>query len=456
MYRFIEKELKKWSLEAKPHPLMLRGARQVGKSYLVENFAKKNFNEFININFDLEPETKKIFEDLSPHKILEKIQAKLGVKITIGKTLIFLDEIQECHQAIKSLRYFYEKIPGLHIISAGSLLDFALESGEFSMPVGRMHFLFMHPMSFHEYIYQRDKGDSLLLKQIKELSLTSAIDDFTHQILLDEVKRYNILGGMPEVIEKYFTKTSDLNLVEAYSKIQSSILLNYREDFHKYSTEAKYKYLERVFKSVPKLVGKKFKYSNIDRDGDLKKDESKALKEATLLLSKANIINYVKCTSMAGLPFDAEASDRNFKAIFLDTGLMIKALGSNTDILEEVLNAKDFHSIASGAIAEQFVGQELLAALPCYEEPKLYYWAREDSNSSAEVDYLINIGTRIFPIEVKAGKTGRLTSLNMAVEKYKLPFGIRISQKKLELENRVLSVPFYAIPEIPRLVKSLL
>jgi predicted AAA+ superfamily ATPase len=134
---------------------------------------------------------------------------------------------------------------------------------------------------------------------------------------------------------------------------------------------------------------------------------------------------------------------------------MLKSLGNSSEILQEILTAGDFHSIAAGAIAEQFVGQELLASQSCYDEPRLYYWARDVKNSSAEVDYLINIGAQIFPIEVKAGKTGRLTSLHLVVKNYKIPFGIRVSQKKLELENGVLSVPFYAIPEIPRLVKSL-
>jgi len=452
MYRSIEKELKTWSQEKRPHPLMLRGARQVGKTFWVDNFAKNNFKSYISVNFDQDPDAKNIFATLDPHLILEKLQIKFAKKIELGETLIFFDEIQECYQAIKSLRYIYEKIPGLHVISAGSLLDFALSSGEFSMPVGRVHFLFLHPMSFYEYLKNKN---TFLLDQIQKLDLQKTIDDYSHQVLIDEIKRYSVLGGMPEVLNNYFSDPDNLNLASTYTKIQNSILLNYREDFHKYSNKSQQKYLERVFKSVPKLVSKKFKYSNVDKEIDLNKDESKVLKEATELLSKANVINYVRQTSMAGLPLGAEASDRNFKMIFLDIGLMLKSFGASADIVEEVLSANDFHSIASGALAEQFVGQELIAMIDPYEEPNLYYWSRE-GNGSAEVDYLMQIGTKIFPIEVKAGKTGRLTSLNLAIEKYDLPFGIRISQRKLEFENKVLSVPFYAIPEIPRLVRGIL
>ncbi len=456
MYRFIEKKLLEWKNEKHPHPIMLRGARQIGKTYCIENFAKNNFENYITLNFDKEADLDSLFLDLDPTKILERIQLKTGQRILVGKTLIFLDEIQESFQAIKSLRYFYEKIPGLHVISAGSLLDFALSSGKFSMPVGRVHFLFLGPMSFYEYLYQRDKGDDLLIAKLKSFSLTNPIDDQTHEVLLNEVKKYSGLGGMPEIINEYFQNPDDVNKFEKYTSIQNSILLHYREDFHKYASKARYPHLERVFASVPKMTGKKFKYSQVDKtEFKMNTDESRELREATELLAKANVINLVHRTSAAGLPFEAEASSKSFKAIFLDIGLMNKSFGNSPEILGEILSAKDFHSIAAGALAEQFVGQELLANLPFIEERKLYYWARDAKNSSAEIDYLINIGTQIFPIEVKAGKTGRLTSLHMIVQEYKMPFGIRISSKKLDFQNQVLSIPFYAIPEIPRLVKML-
>lgn len=442
MQRAIENELKKWHKEDKPHPLLIRGARQVGKSYTIEKFGKENFKEFILINFEHEPELKNIFnETLDPQKIFKQIYAYKNKNISIGKTLLFFDEIQECPQAILALRYFYEKAPGLHVIGAGSLLDFTLQSGQISVPVGRIHYLYMQPISFLEYLQAKNREG--LIEYIESLGLEQSHNDPIHKELNNEIQTYMLTGGMPEIIDKYII---DEQNIEQIIKIQNAINANYRDDFGKYSKLAQHKHLENLFTGIPKLLGQKFKYSRIDQE-----TPSRDLKAALELLIKAGIVYKIKRANATGLPFEAGASEKHFKINFLDIGLAQNILG----LTKEIIIENDFHSIAAGALAEQLVGQEILAYKNFFEEKKLYYWEREDRSSSAEIDYLIAIGNKQIPVEVKAGTTGRLTSLKIFMEKYNAEIGIRISKKTVSFENNILSVPFYAISQIERLVKLL-
>lgn len=436
MHRFIEAELNSWQKEVKPHPLLLRGARQIGKSYTVEKFGQKNFQNLVVINFEHEPKLKDIFNDLDPLKIIQKINSEKETNIEIGKTLLFLDEIQECPNAIVALRYFYEKTPGLHVIGAGSLLDFTLRSGDFSIPVGRIHYLYLQPLSFMEYLFARKKNDHI--DYIKNLDLKSTKDDYYHNALNEEVKNYMMLGGMPEVVNSFIDEQD----ISKTLKIQAALVTSYRDDFGKYSSKAQHKYLEKLLYGVPKNVGNKFKYVNIDPEA-----QSRDLKEAMDLLIHAGILYKVKRTSGAGLPFEAGASEKHFKTLFLDIGLQQHILGIN----KEIMTAENFHSLASGSIAEQFVGQELIANQEFYETRSIYYWAREKSDS-AEVDYMISSGSKQIPVEVKAGKTGKLRSLKYFLDNYEIPLGLRISQKSISLEDKILSIPFYAISELKRLL----
>ena len=451
MYRFIEEELMKWRRAEKPNPVLLRGARQVGKTYVIEKFAIENFDEYIYINFEFNFEYKNIFSDPDPQKIGNKIFQEFGKKLINQKTLVFLDEVQDCPEAIIAMRYFFEKNPGLHIIATGSLLEFLLNSGEISIPVGRIDFLFLGPLTFYEFLIERYNGSKDIVNEIKLMDLNKPLDDFSHNKLLDEVKKYFYLGGMPAVLNQYFLKEKELGeRSEAIDKELSKILYSYKKDFGKYSNLAMHKYLESVFINSVKQIGEKFKYSKIDKELN-----SQEIKKAYELLVDVGVLLKIRKASAAGLPLEANSSEKHFKTLFLDVGLACKLLGSDSEIINEILNSESFHSLAQGAITEQFVGQELLSLKPYYEEPKLYYWEREAKNSSAEIDYLIAYKGRIWPIEVKSGKTGRLKSLHLLLEEYKIPFGIRICQKKLEFDNNVLSVPFYAIAEIPRLIKQL-
>lgn len=439
MYRLVEKELCQWQKKPHPHPLLLRGARQVGKSYIVEKFAKEKFKNFVMINFEFQPHLKKIFDTLDPQKIIEKINSEYTTNINPGETLLFLDEIQECPQAILALRYFYEKIPGLHVIGAGSLLDFTLRSGDFSVPVGRVHYLFLGPLSFKEYLMARDK--QALLEYLGSLDLDLEPDDFYHQSLIEELRNYSLLGGMPEVVNT-FIQGEDLSQIV---KTLSAIVVNYRDDFGKYASRAKHKHLERLLYEVPKSISHKFKYVNIDPEA-----QSRDLKEAFDLLINAGVMYKVKRTNGQGLPFEAGASEKHFKALFLDIGLMQNILG----IKKEIMGAENFISVASGALAEQFVGQELLAYQEFYLPKSIYYWAREQSGS-AEVDYMLSHGSEQIPVEVKAGLTGRLRSLRYFIEHYQCPFGLRFSQKKeVYFEDKVLSLPLYAVCELERIISA--
>lgn len=441
MKRIYEDKLQEWQAESQPMPILLRGARQVGKSYIVEKFAKENFKNHISINFEFEPEFCEYFENtLDPQIILEKICSLKSQEFTKGKTLLFLDEIQVCPRAILALRYFYEKMPGAHVIGAGSLLDFALEEQSISFPVGRIQFMFLQPMSFYEFLMAL--GEDGLLKHIQQLKLGEQHDHIIHERLLENIRRYFILGGMPKILDKYLEVRNFISPID----IQDILIYDYREDFSKYAKIVKHKYLQKVFEAVPKQVTEKFKYSKVDPD-----IKSRELKEALESLEKARIVHKVKSTSGSGLPFEAEASEKHFKSIFLDIGLMQNLLGMDQGLSQEIIRAKNFHSIAAGSLAEQFVGQELLANSSFNKEKRIYYWERRAKASTAEVDYLTAIGNKIVPIEVKADKDGHLKSLKIFMEKYNSPLGIKISQGQLELRGKILSIPFYMIGEIPRL-----
>lgn len=440
----LESALKNWQKEKHPHPILLRGARQVGKTYIAQQFGSENFRNVVYINFEKEPEYKKYFdekESLEPKFILDRLLLIKGKEVQVGHTLLILDEIQECPRAILALRYFYEDMPGLHIIGAGSLLDFVLKAGKISIPVGRIQYLFMEPMSFNEFLAATNKNR--LVEYIENLTLKTKFDELIHEKLLEEVKKYMILGGMPKVLEAYVG--SGEQFIQPL-QIQNTVALTYKEDFAKYSNITKHKYLEAVFNAVPHMVGTKFKYSHIDKELD-----GQGLKSALELLFKANVVRKIKRTTGDSLPLEVGASEKHFKIAFIDVGIMQKMLGLNL----EIILSGDFHSSAAGSIAEQFVAQELLCQVDPYEERKLYYWSKEKRNDSAEVDFLSRVFQTPIPIEVKAGTTGSLKSLRSFMNKYNSSLGVRVSKHPLSFVDGLLSVPFYAVSQLHRIAKSL-
>lgn len=437
MKRDLETELFEWKERKERLPLLLRGARQVGKSYIVEEFGKKAFKNTVVVNFELRPELKQCFATLDPIQIVNKLQLLMGVAIEPEETLLFLDEIQECPNAITALRYFKEKYGRLAVIGAGSLMEFALNSPDFKMPVGRVQFIFLEPLSFGEFLTA--SGNEQLRQYLQKLQLNSILDDAVHQKLLELLRLYLIVGGMPAVVKEYIENKNLLNC----QRIQNSLLQTYRSDFGKYAKAAEHKYLQKVFDKAPRLIGSRVKYSNIDPDS-----KSRDIKQALNLLKLAGIIYPIYATSASGLPLGAQANESKFKLNFLDVGLMQNVSGLHA----ELALANDFIQINSGAVAEQLIGQELRACFDSYFERNLFFWARDKKNSSAEVDYVIAVNSLVLPVEVKAGKTGTLKSLKLFIEEKKCPFGIRFSQEKQYLYDKVLTLPLYMAEQMKRLV----
>lgn len=432
--RNLYKALKRWKDENNRYPLLIRGARQIGKTFLVNAFGQNEFSSFITLNFERNPEYKDIFTTYNPNEILERIALFTGKKAESNKTLIFLDEIQECPQAIMALRYFYEEMPDLHIIGAGSLLEFTLRTEDFRMPVGRIQYLYMFPLSFGEFMGALREDN--LYNHILQFSNLSKLPDSLHDKLTGYIRKYFIIGGMPAVVSEYI-QTQD---VLKCQKIQNSIIATYTDDFAKYARQSKFRYLKKVFSSVPSMVGQKFVYSKVDES-----IKSRDLKEALELLETAGVITRVKRTSGAGLPLSAGVKENFFKMIFLDVGLMHAING----IYSETVREKDLTAIYKGAVAEQFAGQELISQNQ-YLKPELYYWAREAKNSNAEVDYLLDKNGLIIPIEIKSGSSGRMKSMQLFLKTYKTDKGIKISQASYMDEEYIVSLPFYGIESFLR------
>lgn len=437
MKRALLTQLEAWQSKSMHLPLLLRGARQVGKTYLVEDFGRRYFGEVVSINFELAPEYMACFDTLKPLEIISKIEVISKQRIVPGDTLLFLDEIQLCPNAIMALRYFKEQMPDLHVIGAGSLLEFALSQQGMHMPVGRVQYLYVKPLSFIEYL--QATNNQPLLDFIGQVQVGDETPDVIHEAALKLVREYMILGGMPMVVDSYIN-TGSIADCQSY---QTVLLRTYSDDFVKYATSARHKYLQQVYNQTPGLVGQKIKYVNISPEMD-----SRYLKEAIVDLKKAGVIFPVYSTAASGLPLLTHLNEKRFKLLFLDVGLMKRA--AKLDM--ELLFTQDLMLLDRGAIAEQFVGQELLAYQDPFDEPQLYYWMREDKSSTAEVDYVLNVDSVIAPIEVKAGKTGTLKSLHLLMRERNLPEGVRISTLTLQKNDNILSVPFYLISQLKRLL----
>ncbi|OGV50852.1 MAG: hypothetical protein A3F46_02480 [Legionellales bacterium RIFCSPHIGHO2_12_FULL_42_9] len=451
MDRDIEKELVYWKGQETRMPILLRGARQVGKSYVVEKFGREHFNNNILIvNFELQPELCACFDSLNPLGIIQKLSILMRRKIEPNKTLLFLDEIQDCPNAIRALRYFKEQLPELHIIGAGSLLEFTLNDAKFRIPVGRVQSLYLKPLSFKEYL--SGLGDFAFREMIELADLKKPVESVYHSILLQQIRTYMGLGGMPSVLNAYLasenialgamSRTYDLEQCRVQ---QATLLSSYRQDFGKYANHTQIKHLQRVFEKTPGMVGDHFKYSKVDPD-----IRSCLIKSALELLENAGLVYPIYSTAASGIPLITLINEKKFKILFLDVGLMVFA----SRVPVEWLLA-DIILLNRGAIAEQFVGQELLAYSAKYEQGSLYFWCREKKSSMAEVDFINTVGSQIIPIEVKAGSTGQLKSLHLLMKEKNMDLGIRVSQHQLSFDGKILSVPFYMVSEIPRLIKSI-
>lgn len=434
MKRQLETNLKKWKDSPLRMPLLLRGARQVGKTYLIEKFGKEEFGSFVSINFEAQPEAIACFSTMNPQEILLKLEKIAKTSIIPGKTLLFLDEIQACPQAIVSMRYFKEKLPQLHLIGAGSLLEFALREENFSFPVGRVQFLYLKPFSFAEFAAAQ--GISI------DFSDTS-ISHEKHEELMRLVRLYFLIGGMPAAIDAYLSTRS----FNECSLVQDILLSTYKADFSKYATEAEQRYLRIIFSALPQTIGEHFKFSKIDPH-----IKSRELKKALDQLEWAGIFTPIIASSASGIPLSAQLKRNKFKALFLDIGLAQRAL----HVQPELILDKELTQINQGALSEQFVGGELLTNAPAHQESSLFFWEQEKTGSSAEVDFLVPFQGKIIPVEVKSGGAGKLKSLHYFMKEKKCPLGVVISEKPFFVQNGIVSIPFYWISQLEQIVKNLM
>ncbi len=437
MKRSIEPKLIAWKNSKEHLPLLLRGARQVGKSYLIEYFGRNHFENFVVADFERYPHLKNAFSVRDPGQIIRELELLLKQKITAGKTLLFFDEIQECPDALVSLRYFKELMPELHVIAAGSLIEFLLNDHRYSFPVGRVEFLYLRPLSFSEFL---EACAPIVYGRLATLTQEEPLSATEHSELLKWVRQYFYVGGMPAAVQAYVETNS---FIEA-QKVHDRILQAYQSDFGKYATQVQHKYLQMIFQKTPSLIGQILKYTHIERDA-----RSRDLKPALQLLAHAGLINQVFATTASGLPLHSHIRDHRFKLLFLDIGLLQTACNVNA---QEFFD-KGLLQINAGMLAEQFVGQELLANAQPHSNLPLLFWESE-SAGTAEVDFVKTIESKIVPIEVKSGSTGSLRSLHSFMEQKKIALGVRISEHNISLDGHILSVPFYVMAKLEGLVGS--
>lgn len=442
--------LAQWLTDPERKPMVIRGARQVGKTWVVRDLAKQHQKQLIELNFEKNPNYHTYFENNDPRLILKSLKAMLGITATPETCLLFLDEIQAVPILLSKLRWFAEELPELAVIAAGSLLDFVLDKHTFSMPVGRITYMHMGPLTFEEFLSAYNKNS--LVDYLKEFQWTSIIPADLHQQLIGLMKEFLIVGGMPRAVYSWIAQ-ADLTKI---NQIHFDLLGSYRDDFAKYARRIPIARLEEMFVATPHLLSKKFVFSRVNKD-----IPSLSLKSALDLLCKAKIVHKIISTQANGLPLAAELNDKYFKVIFLDVGLVSALLNLN---LPQISQVTDINLINMGGISEQITGQLLRAIEPFYISPALYYWVREQKNSNAEIDYLIQQGTEIIPIEVKSGSTGSLKSLHLFMHLKKLKRALRINSEvpsqttvntKIQdgtVQYQLNSIPFYLIEQIHRLL----
>lgn len=430
MYRSVYRHLEEWKKSGNRKPILLRGARQVGKSWLARELGK-TFPSFVEINFEERSDLTPIFDgELSPDHVLPRLSAAAGRSIVPGETLLFLDEVQACPRAITALRYFYEKLPGLHVLAAGSLLEFAIE--RIGMPVGRVSSLYCYPLSFYEFLLA--SGQRSLIEYIRSLPEDTPLDGPLHAKALTLLSEYMVVGGMPEAVREWVERRD----IPACKRTHQDIVENYRQDFGKYARLRQREHVELVFSAVPRLTGRKLVFSHISDSL-----RSRELKPALELLQKAAVVHTVCHSSGNGLPLAAEANHALFKNLLLDVALMQSILHLDPGLW---LLDPDRRFVNEGSVIEAFVGQELIAYRSPFERATLHYWVREKNGANAEVDYLIEKDGTVVPVEVKSGSGGKLKSLELFLsEKKNSVYGLQVSAAPAGMSGKIRRVPLYAL-----------
>ena len=442
--RIIDQKLLEWKDSTRRKPLLIRGARQVGKSSAVRQFGKC-FKYFVEINLERKPSIRQLFtKDIDVKRTCEGISATLGIPILPGETLLFIDEIQVSQEAIMSLRYFKEDYPELHVIAAGSLLEFTLEELP-SFGVGRIRSLYMYPFSFDEFLLAQ--GKDLTLDYKHKATSDSPVPEAVHNELVEQLKTFYLVGGMPAAVTEWIESKSYLECAH----VHNDILDTYQDDFSKYKSRISPVLLRKVLRSVALQAGSKFVFRQVDSEL-----HSTTIRDALHLLTLAGLIKPVVHTDGNGLPLGAEANDSYTKYLFLDLGLMQTMLNIQA---AEVLLASEVDFVNKGAASEMFAGLELMKAHDCFQKAEMYYWQNLNRGANAEIDYLEAKEGKVLPIEVKASTRGSMQSLWLFMRKKNLHHAIRTSLENFgrfeyvdkEADNEVRQVdviPLYALSNV--------
>ncbi|MCD4747030.1 MAG: AAA family ATPase [Bacteroidales bacterium] len=439
--RTILKHLTRWKASSNRKPLILRGARQVGKTTLIKQFAQ-TYKQYIFL--DLEKTDDRNFFEKSDDvkKIVDSLFLSKNISSNVKDTLLFIDEIQESPKAIHLLRYFYEDIPNLHVISAGSLLEFAMRKVP-SFPVGRVEYLYLYPLNFLEYLEAIEHFAAM--EQINQIP----VKPFAHKVLLDLFNRYTIIGGMPEVV-KIFTENNS-SLIEL-PIVYESIWGTYQNDVEKYATnETERKVIKHIMATAQFYIDQRIKFQNFGNSNYRSREVGEALKS----LDDAKIIQLIYPTTNVEIPIQPDLK-KSPKLQFLDTGLVNHVLG----IQSQMIGLEDLSSAYKGAIIPHLITQELIS-LNTISSKKPHFWVREKKQSSSEVDLVIQYEDKVIPIEIKSGSTGSLKSLHQFVQKANHPYAIRVYEGEFKIEKAttpdgvpylLMNMPYYLGTKIPEYI----
>ncbi len=435
MKRSLYKELLLWKNRNNRKPLLLEGARQVGKTYLLKEFADKEYGDCAYFNFEKTPELDSLFKSsLDSSSIIKSLELFIGKKIDSDSTLIFFDEIQASPRAVTSLKYFYEESPGYHVVAAGSLLGVSV-SRLSSFPVGKVNFMMLYPLSFFEYLSA--VKENLLIELIEGKNDFLQIQNIIHEKLLDHYKKYLFLGGMPEVVQNFIVND---DIVEV-RKIQKEILHAYKRDFSKYTTASEAIKISEIWNSIPVQLAKenkKFKYNDVVKNGRSSKFES-----AIEWLKKAGLVYTVNNLKLPKLPLSGYADNTKFKLFLLDSGLLGAMLNIHSSL---IVKGNNLFSEYNGAFIENYAAVELIKS--GFEE--LFYWT---SKFDAELDFVVsNEENKIIPIEIKSGLSKQKKSLRVYAEKYNPEFLVRLSPRNFVRDDKFINIPLYAVPFLAKVM----
>lgn len=442
--RNIDKKLLEWKDAPRRKPLLIRGARQVGKSTAVRQLGK-SFKHFVEINLERQPSVRQLFtKNIDVFRTCEGISAISGVPIVAGETLLFIDEIQTSQEAIMSLRYFKEDYPDLHVIAAGSLLEFTLEELP-SFGVGRIRSLYMYPFSFDEFLLAQ--GLDITADYKHKASASSPLPEAVHNKLTDQLKTFYLIGGMPAAVAEWIESQSYIEC----ARVHNDILDTYQDDFAKYKSRISPALLRKTLRSVALQAGNKFVLSQVADDV-----HSSVIREALHLLTLAGLIKPVAHSDGNGLPLGAEENTSYTKYLFMDLGLMQTMLGTPAS---DILLSSETDFVNKGSASEMFVGLELMKNRDCFQKSEMYYWRNMARGTNAEIDYLEAKDGKVLPIEVKANTKGSMQSLWLFMRKKGLFNAVRTSlenfgefeyiDKEDENAHRHINIiPLYALSNL--------